>query len=72
MPSKRSESAAEISTPLTPPLQTAPTTNEVNAVPLVKQPKPPVPLPNTTPSAETVIARNLLIQSIKEKVKRID
>lgn len=81
LPNKRSESAVDISIPLsplpilTPPLHTSPLPPLLIESPTIKHPKPMIPLPTASsnaPSAEIVMARSLLMQSIKEKVKRID
>lgn len=67
--SKRSESESAVDIPPAPPSPLpSPTITNDN---VTKPTKLPIPLPSA-PSAETMVARELLMQSIKEKVKRID
>lgn len=80
LPTKRAESVAEFcetttpvtpSSPPTPPPVSPSQTTDPSKQPAHKLPIP-IPAAANAPTAETVFARNLLMQSIKEKVKRID
>lgn len=75
LPPKRAESASELNTPahLVPISLPSQQTEESQTVKqLHSKPLVPIPVAKNAPSAETVLARNLLIQEITEKVKRID